>query len=75
VRHFSSGKCPERDAPIREWQKPTGAQLDILSNLKNVFQPNVPTVPLPTIIQQKQLMATVAGHKFYEKKKINSNGI
>jgi len=50
------------------WQKPTDAQLEILPNLKNMFQPTVPIAPPPTT---KQLMTIVASLiKFNEKKKI-----
>jgi len=52
-------------SPTREWQKPTGAKLEMLPNLKKLLQPTVPTVP-PTVKQQKQMMAIVAGLHFYD---------
>jgi len=49
--------------PNRAWQKPTGAQFEILPNLKtHLFQPTVPTIPLPPLQNiKKQLMAIVTG--------------
>jgi len=52
-------RCPERDASTRTLQKPTGAQLEILLNLKTCF--NQPfQIPPPNYKTTK----TANGHSF-----------
>jgi len=61
-------------SPDRAWQKPTGAQLETLPNLKTCFnqQFQLPPPSWPSHNKiTKQLMAIVAMLKFNEKKKNN----
>jgi len=52
---------PCRHPHTRAWQKPTGAQLEILPKPKNVFRPTVPTVPSPSLQKQQK---TASSHSF-----------